>query len=104
MNDKVINNLCRLCATQELDLNLLENDFDKGISKRKLLLTLVNKYLKIKVRFQPELYNTGRRMNAHIIRKIFSLLGYRCGIVASKVLWRVRSEITRIRSLQQKVP
>lgn len=50
MNDDIIN-LCRLCATQETNSNLLENDFDQGASKRKLLLTLVNKYLKIKVRY-----------------------------------------------------
>ncbi|KAK7603158.1 hypothetical protein V9T40_003157 [Parthenolecanium corni] len=77
MNDKVINNLCRLCATQELDLNLLENDFDKGISKRKLLLTLVNKYLKIKV---TDAESLPRKFCGECVQKLlaFDLFNRRC--------------------------
>lgn len=48
MDSNSVNNLCRLCA-ENLEPNLAQNSETENNSNRKSVLSLINKYLKIKV-------------------------------------------------------
>lgn len=45
MNQSIISNLCRLCATQEINTDLAEKD----VASKKSIVALIAKYLKIKI-------------------------------------------------------